>query len=403
MGREVGPRVTALPSVPVEAGLSSSIDYALGLCRRNSGPLSLFRGNRLRFGHRGHEGNQSVPYSLLYRIFRLSVKGHAVDDGLDNNAIPHEVTNGVRDIPIIASSRSIQRAKMSPLRAGISAIETAEACVSPHLLQSSSSAGHASGTIRYRLAVMPLPELSKGRKLQSGCVRPAGSRRRGFIMARQSTFGYQRTVAAISLIVGPLIMSIGDLLHPQESLDAAEQAAVIIQQASRWYAAHLFLFLGMLAFIPGFLVLAGLTASRKPWAGYAARILVLIGVASFTPIFVTEMYIGRLVLNGASAAQTAVLLETFESPWILGALLIGLIAFFVGIALFAFPLIVSEGQYRWPAIIVVVAAIFLIIEIVSAQVLSSQIANILFLVGGVAFAWRLLRANDLPVEGPADA
>jgi hypothetical protein len=221
-------------------------------------------------------------------------------------------------------------------------------------------------------------------------------------MAPEPTFGYQRAIAAISLVVGPLVMSIGDLLHPQESLDAAEQAAVIIQQASRWYAAHLLLLIGLLLSIPGFLVLAGLTARRKPWAGYAARILVLIGVASFTPIFVTEMFIGRLIMNGASPEQAVGLLETFESPWILGALLIGLIAFFVGIGLFAFPLIVPAGPFRWPAIIIVVAAIFLITEILAAQVLSSQIANILLLVGGAAFSWRLLRTNDFLVEGPAD-
>jgi hypothetical protein len=185
-------------------------------------------------------------------------------------------------------------------------------------------------------------------------------------MAPEPTFGYQRAIAAISLVVGPLVMSIGDLLHPQESLDAAEQAAVIIQQASRWYAAHLLLLIGLLLSIPGFLVLAGLTARRKPWAGYAARILVLIGVASFTPIFVTEMFIGRLIMNGASPEQAVGLLETFESPWIF------------------------------------VAAIFLITEILAAQVLSSQIANILLLVGGAAFSWRLLRTNDFLVEGPAD-
>jgi hypothetical protein len=222
-------------------------------------------------------------------------------------------------------------------------------------------------------------------------------------MIPQAAFGYQRIVGAISLVVGPLIMSIGDLLHPRESLDAAEQAAVIIQQASRWYAAHLLLLVGLLVFIPGFLLLTSLTARRRPWAGYAARILLIVGVGTFSSIFVAEMFIGRSVLEGANAAQTVGLLETFESPWMLGALLIGVIAFFVGIGLFAFPLIVPAGQFRWPAIIMVVATIFLMVEIVSAQVLFSQIANILFLVGGVAFSWRILRTNTLLVEGSAAA
>ncbi len=62
-------------------------------------------------------------------------------------------------------------------------------------------------------------------------------------------------VAAASLFTGPLLMSIGDLLHPEERMDPSEQIAILVGQASRWYTAHLLLFIGMMLFIPGLLPL----------------------------------------------------------------------------------------------------------------------------------------------------
>src|SRR5215213_8947 len=121
---------------------------------------------------------------------------------------------------------------------------------------------------------------------------------------------YRALIAAASLIAGPLLMSIGDLFHPEERMDRAAQIAILVQDATRWYAAHLLLFIGMLLSIPGLLALASLTARLKPAAGYAARILVLIGAAAFAAIFVGEMLIGRFVTDGADAAAAKALLDS---------------------------------------------------------------------------------------------
>jgi hypothetical protein len=84
----------------------------------------------------------------------------------------------------------------------------------------------------------------------------------------------EKVTTSLSLVVGPLLMSIGDLLHPEERMSPVEQIAIVVEHASRWYAAHLLLFFGMLLFIPGLLGLSALTAMLKPVLGYAARILI---------------------------------------------------------------------------------------------------------------------------------
>jgi hypothetical protein len=132
-------------------------------------------------------------------------------------------------------------------------------------------------------------------------------------------------------------MAIGDLLHPEERMHPSEQIAILVSHASRWYTAHLLLFVGMMLFIPGLLALAALTEARKPAAGYAARILILVGTAAVASIFVAEMLVGRFVLDGGDPAAATDLLESMFSGPILAAVGPAMLAFFVGTAAFAIP------------------------------------------------------------------
>ena len=211
-----------------------------------------------------------------------------------------------------------------------------------------------------------------------------------------ATRDYRTLIAAASLIVGPLLMTIGDLFHPEERMDTAEQIAILVNHASRWYAAHLLLFIGMLLSIPGLLALASLTAQRKPAAGYAARILVLIGAAAFAAIFVGEMLIGRFAADGADAAAATDLLDSMFSGPIVAAVIPAALAFFVGVAAFAIPLVMAGGKLRWVAALYSVGALLILAEILSAQVILSQIGNLLIFCGGAAAAWLILRGETGP-------
>ena len=201
---------------------------------------------------------------------------------------------------------------------------------------------------------------------------------------------YRKAIAAASLVVGPLLMSVGDLLHPEERWDAAGQAAIIFEQSSRWYVAHLLLFIGLLLFIPGILALTRLTSEQRPTAGYAGQILLMIGTGAFCAVFVCEMFIGRYVSDGADLSAAAALLDTFQSGWVLGALLPGFAAFFGGIAVTTIALVKIGGRLRWPALVLGVGAFLILAEIITAKVLLSQIGNVVILAASVTFAWQIL-------------
>ena len=212
-------------------------------------------------------------------------------------------------------------------------------------------------------------------------------------MAVSSPRDYRTMISAASLVVSPLIMSIGDLLHPEERMAPAEQMAILVTDASRWYTAHLLLFIGMILFIPGLLALSALVGARRPALGYAARILVLIGTAALSSVFVGEMLIGRFVLDGADPAAATALLESMFSGPLLAAVGPAMLAFFVGTALFAVPLIRSGGGGGWAAATILIGALFILAEILSAEVVLSQIGNILVFFGGAAIAWLILHGG----------
>ena len=204
---------------------------------------------------------------------------------------------------------------------------------------------------------------------------------------------YRALVAAVSLVVGPLLMAIGDLLHPEERMAPAEQMAILVHDASRWYTAHLLLFVGMMLFIPGLIALSDIAATRKPAVGYAARILVLVGTAAFASIFVGEMLVGRFVLDGADPAAATDLLESMFSGPMLAAVGPAVLAFFVGTAAFAITLMRAGGRPAWPAAIILVGALFVLAEILSAQVVLSQIGNVLVFFGSATIACLILRGT----------
>ncbi|HEU4761568.1 MAG TPA: hypothetical protein VFS74_04550 [Gemmatimonadales bacterium] len=185
------------------------------------------------------------------------------------------------------------------------------------------------------------------------------------------------------------------MFHPPESWDPVAQVAIVAAAPSRWYAAHLLLFMGMLLFVPGILALTAIVADRRPALGYAARVLMLAAVGALSAVFGFEMLLGRFVAGGVDRSAAVALLQTFMGPAVFAVLMPGLLAFFVGTGLAVAPLASNAGPLRGPALVFALGTALILAEIISAQVLLSQIGNMLCLAGGWWFA-RVLRRGTAP-------
>jgi len=113
-------------------------------------------------------------------------------------------------------------------------------------------------------------------------------------------------------------------------------------------------------------------------------------------VFVFEMLVGCFMTRGADPATATSLLETFSSPDIFAVILPSLLAFFVGTGLFVWSLVPFSATTRWPTLVFALGAALILAEILLAQVVLSQIGNILILVAGVRFGVLILRSEALP-------
>jgi hypothetical protein len=138
-----------------------------------------------------------------------------------------------------------------------------------------------------------------------------------------------------------------------------------------------------------------MVALRRPGLGYASRVLMLASVGALSAVFAFEMLLGAFVVNADQQAAVA-LIETFNSRVFL-PLMPGLLAFFVGTGLFVAPLASAAGPLRWPALAFGLGALFILGEIVLAQVVLSQIGNMLIFLAGTRFA-TLLRNETPPAQ-----
>jgi hypothetical protein len=68
-----------------------------------------------------------------------------------------------------------------------------------------------------------------------------------------------------------------------------------------------------------------------------------------------------------------------------------MLTFFAGTAAFAIPLMRTGGSVGWAAAMILLGVLLVLAEILSAQVILSQIGNILAFCGSATAAWLMLR------------
>jgi len=129
---------------------------------------------------------------------------------------------------------------------------------------------------------------------------------------------YQR-LAAGSLIVAPLVLLTGELLHPELHLDPARQLAVAAANPDRWYLAHLLSLIGFALLVPAILGLIQLVGQRRAALADLGGTLALLGVLATTGLLSIDGFgVWQMAQPAADRAEMAALLERIlTSPGVL--------------------------------------------------------------------------------------
>ena len=103
--------------------------------------------------------------------------------------------------------------------------------------------------------------------------------------------GFRKTVAGVSMIAGPVVVVVAEIIHPKEHSDEAKWLAEVSANTGRQYSAHLLVLLALALSIPAILGLMHMLKARRPALGHVGAALALFGTVSLAVVVGTEFVV----------------------------------------------------------------------------------------------------------------
>ena len=165
------------------------------------------------------------------------------------------------------------------------------------------------------------------------------------------------------MLLAPLLLLIGFVIHPPESQDSAQLLDVISVNTARWNAAHLMFALSMVLSIPAVVGLVGLLEHRGRGGGLGliGGSLAIVGVIFLTLFIGIELAMSAIAsvpMEQHAAIEPAVqALVDFKGP--LPVVFMGL-SLNLGLFVLGVGLISTRAVPRWTSVAIIVAAVVLV-------------------------------------------
>jgi hypothetical protein len=201
---------------------------------------------------------------------------------------------------------------------------------------------------------------------------------------------FRKTVAGLCMVVAPLLLLVGTVVHPERKTDEGAQLAVIADNLDAWFAAHLIVLVGLLLTLPVILGLMHMLREREVMYGHVGGGLALIGLLAVIGIVVMEGFVGWQAA-AADAADRGAMVSLFERlndtagiviPFFVMSFALGL-----GVVVLAYGLYRARAVQSWMAAFIAIAAILLSIPTTASAV---YIIGAAFLLVGVGSVGRLV-------------
>ena len=154
-----------------------------------------------------------------------------------------------------------------------------------------------------------------------------------------------------ALVIAPLLIVTGEVLHPQRSAVPARQLAIVAQHPGAWYASHLLLFAGIVLTLPavaGLVVLLGGRARRLAAVGAG---LAVTGIACFAGLLTIGFVVWQMASQDADRSQMAALFSRlFHAPGFIIPFQAVPLTFAAGMVILAIALNRAAVTPRWVAL-----------------------------------------------------
>jgi hypothetical protein len=218
--------------------------------------------------------------------------------------------------------------------------------------------------------------------------------------------GLYRKATATTLVLGPLLFLVDNLLHPKEYArdHEAQQLAKTGESYTHWQLAHTIGFVALVVFAAAVLGLAFLVRRRRPRLGLVAGALGIVGLLGGAAVFAIDGYtwgvLGEVSTKPGVDQRTLEisLHEVQQSGWSLVYYLP--VAFWIGgVAALAIGAARSGGIPPAAGGLLAVGALMVGVESAVASNAYFIASSAIWLAGGIAVAVAIARMTDAQFAG----
>lgn len=214
-------------------------------------------------------------------------------------------------------------------------------------------------------------------------------------MEANSSEHLRKNITGVCLIAGPLALLVGQIVHPVEKSDAADQLRLVAANLDRWYAAHLILLVAVVLMIPAVLGLAHLIHERRTMLAYVGGGLSLIGIVAVSALIGTDGVAGYFVASGTPDAPASV--AFFDSVINSGRMMplyIATLLFGLGLIVTAVGLYQTRVVAQWSAIAIGLGGLLVDIGFPAGAAAIVLVGMAVLLIGMLPVGYGVLTETD---------
>jgi hypothetical protein len=176
---------------------------------------------------------------------------------------------------------------------------------------------------------------------------------------------FRKLVAGVCMLLAPVLLLLGAIVHPEMETSEAAQIAVIADSPDGWYIAHLVLLCSIVLAVPAVLGLMHMLREREVAFGHLGGALALLGLLASTGIVAME-FVAWQAAEGGRAEMTALFERLNETAGVLIPFYLFSFGFAAGMVLLAIGLYLARAVQWWMALFIVIAAVCLAIGVPAA-------------------------------------
>ena len=205
---------------------------------------------------------------------------------------------------------------------------------------------------------------------------------------------FRKTVAGFCMVLAPLLLLIGLVVHPETGTEAASMVAAAADDPDTWYAAHLIALLSLVLAVPAVLGLMHMLRERQVALGHVGGGLAMVGILAFVGIVAIEGFAGWQAGSGDRTEMVALFDRLYDSAGIVIPFYVMSFGFAIGMLCLALGLYQARAVQSWMAVVIALAAVLLAIGFPTASELVSIVGAAFLFVGLGSVGRMVLSESD---------